>query len=69
MVIFMEITPFYISRVKAAMYNISLVSQIFYSYIIEVIFYQESVSLYNFKYIINTNRIINGHIILAFYFY
>jgi drug/metabolite transporter (DMT)-like permease len=41
LVIFTSIAPFFIKRCSASMFNISLVSQIFWSYIVEVIF-QES---------------------------
>jgi hypothetical protein len=38
LVIFTSIAPFFIKRCSASMFNISLVSQIFWSYIVEVVF-------------------------------
>ena len=38
LVLFTSIAPFFIKRCSASMFNISLVSQIFWSYLVEVIF-------------------------------
>jgi drug/metabolite transporter (DMT)-like permease len=38
LVVFTSISPFFIKRCSASMFNISLVSQIFWSYIVEIIF-------------------------------
>lgn len=48
LVIFTSIAPFFIKRSSAAMFNISLVSQIFWSYIVEVIFNESSPKGYEY---------------------
>jgi hypothetical protein len=48
LVIFTSIAPFFIKRSSAAMFNISLVSQIFWSYIVEVIFNDSSPKGYEY---------------------
>jgi hypothetical protein len=42
LVIFTSISPFFIKRCSASMFNIALVSQIFWSYIVEIISGEES---------------------------
>jgi hypothetical protein len=48
LVIFTSIAPFFIKRSSAAMFNISLVSQIFWSYLVEVIFNESSPKGYEY---------------------
>lgn len=48
LVIFTSIAPFFIKRSSAAMFNISLVSQIFWSYLVEVIFKETSPKGYEY---------------------
>jgi hypothetical protein len=48
LVIFTSIAPFFIKRSSAAMFNISLVSQIFWSYLVEVISKESSPKGYEY---------------------
>ena len=48
LVIFTSISPFFIKRCSASMFNIALVSQIFWSYIVEIISGEESARGYEY---------------------
>lgn len=48
LVVFTSIAPFFIKRSSAAMFNISLVSQIFWSYLVEVMFNESSPKGYEY---------------------
>ncbi len=48
MIAFNSISPFYIKRSSASIYNIALVSQIFWSYFVEIIFSRASPKGYEY---------------------
>ena len=48
MITFNSISPFYIKRSSASIYNIALVSQIFWSYLVEIIFNRASPKGYEY---------------------
>lgn len=48
MIVFNSISPFYIKRSSASIYNIALVSQIFWSYFVEIIFNRASPKGYEY---------------------
>lgn len=58
LVLFTSVAPFFIKRCSASMFNISLVSQIFWSYLVEVIF--EDTSPKGYEYYIGFVVIILG---------
>lgn len=48
LVLFTSIAPFFIKRCSASMFNISLVSQIFWSYLVEVLFGESAPKSYEY---------------------